>query len=76
MSLAIEDDEVMSPLGPNSRVEDDTNLPPLGEQPFFDNYDEDEDIEVTIRVPYCENMDSSMNDKRLEKLLKNYNPGC
>lgn len=75
VNSATEDDEVMSPLEPISRVEDDANIPLVGEQPFYDNYEEDEDVEVTFRVPYCENMDSSMNDERLEKLLETCYPG-
>lgn len=74
ISSATEDDKVMSPLGPVPKVEGEVSCVYASDQSFFDNYDEDNDVEITLRVPYCENMNSSMNEKRLEKLLESCNP--
>lgn len=58
------------------KMEDGSSYVNTGDQPFFDNNDNDEeDIEITLKVPSCENMDSSMNEERLEKLLQSCNPG-
>lgn len=75
LSSAREDNEVMS-LRAATKVEDNAIYFIIGEQHFFDNYEDEEGVEVTLKVHYCENMDSSMIEERLEKFLDSCNPGC